>query len=124
MMANETKLFWGFMALVLISTCDGQLPVSIEDGGVSSMGPEQYYLSWGILAFGLCLAILLGSIVYKKNPSWDQEATRVFAVTIVIIAGLFLMTAGYTDQQVAPMYGLLGTMIGYIFGKSSAKDKI
>jgi hypothetical protein len=40
-------------------------------------------------------------------------------VELVIIAGLVLMTSGYTDQQVAPMFGLLGTIVGYILGRST-----
>jgi hypothetical protein len=117
--------FFIFICLFLISNSVGQLaPIERNVQTSDSELPESYlYLSWGILAFGLCLVILLGVIIYKKNASWDQEATRVFTVTIVIISGLFLMTAGYNSQQVAPMFGLLGTMIGYIFGRSSAKEQ-
>jgi hypothetical protein len=61
-------------------------------------------------------------MVLKVNKGWDKELTRLFTVVMVIIAGLFLMTAGYDDKQVAPMFGLLGTLLGYIFGKSSSTD--
>jgi hypothetical protein len=79
---------------------------------------EMIRLSWGILGFGIILIIFIGLITYK-NRGWDRELSRIFIVSVVIIAGLFLMTAGYSDKQVAPMFGLLGTMIGYVFGKSS-----
>jgi hypothetical protein len=75
-------------------------------------------LSFGVLAFGLLLVILMGFIIYKKNSKWDQEATRIFAVSVIVTAGLFLIAAGYSDQQIAPMFGLLGTIIGYLLGKS------
>jgi uncharacterized membrane protein len=124
-MTNRAAFFLALIVLSLIFTCAGQLAPNENDGQTSPRElPQSYlYLSWGILAFGLCLVLLLGIIIYKKNAFWDQEATRVFTVTIVIISGLFLMTAGYSSQQVAPMFGLLGTMIGYIFGKSSAKEQ-
>jgi|WetSurMetagenome_2_1015567.scaffolds.fasta_scaffold1159164_1 hypothetical protein len=84
---------------------------------------EMIKLSWGILAFGLFLILFIGAIAYKKQNGWDKELTRIFTVSIVIIAGLFLITAGYTDQQIAPMFGLLGTMVGYILGKSSPTEE-
>jgi len=34
------------------------------------------------------------------------------------------MTAGYSSEQIAPMYGLLGTVVGYLLGKTrSPGDK-
>lgn len=78
----------------------------------------ELYLSLGVLTFGLILIIFTGIVAFKKNSGWDQEATRIFAVSIIVTAGLFLMTAGYSDQQVAPMFGLLGTIVGYLLGKS------
>jgi hypothetical protein len=32
---------------------------------------------------------------------------------------MFLITAGYTSDQIAPMIGLLGTIAGYLLGKST-----
>lgn len=78
----------------------------------------EIYLSLGVLAFGLVLIILTGIVAYKKNSGWDLEATRIFAVSVIVTAGLFLITAGYSDQQIAPMFGLLGTIVGYLLGKS------
>jgi hypothetical protein len=80
---------------------------------------EMIRLTWGILGFGLFLIVFIGFIALKKNTEWDRELTRMITVLLVIIAGLVLITAGYNDQQIAPMFGLLGTMVGYILGKSS-----
>jgi hypothetical protein len=84
---------------------------------------EMIRLSWGVLAFGLALILFIGAIAYKKNNVWDRELTRIFTVSLVIIAGLFLITAGYTDQQIAPMFGLLGTIAGYLLGKSANQEQ-
>jgi hypothetical protein len=81
----------------------------------------EIYLSVAVLAFGLILIIFTGVVALKKNSGWDQEATRIFAVSVIVTAGLFLITAGYSDQQIAPMFGLLGTMIGYLLGKPSSR---
>ena len=84
----------------------------------------ELYLSLGILVFGLILIIFTGIVAYRKNSGWDQEATRIFAVSIIVTAGLFLMTAGYSDQQVAPMFGLLGTIVGYLLGRSPPGEPV
>lgn len=83
----------------------------------------EIYLSLGVLAFGLILIIFTGIVALKRNSGWDPEATRIFAVSVIVTAGLFLITAGYSDQQIAPMFGLLGTIIGYLLGKSTSGEQ-
>lgn len=77
------------------------------------------YMSVGVLVFGLVLVVCTGIVAFRKQAGWDREATRVFAVAVIVTAGLFLVTAGYSSQQIAPMFGLLGTIVGYLLGKSS-----
>lgn len=59
----------------------------------------------------------------RNNIGWNREMTRLFVSIVTITGGLFLITAGYSDQQIAPMFALLGTMLGYIFGKSSSSER-
>jgi len=75
-----------------------------------------------ILAYGAILSLFSG-VIALKTRGWNQEATKVFTVTVIVTAGLFLMTAGYTSEQIAPMYGLLGTIVGYLLGKSSSSEQ-
>jgi len=82
----------------------------------------EIYLSLGVLAFGLILVAFTGVFTLRRSMGWDQEATRVFTISVIVTAGLFLITAGYSDQQIAPMFGLLGTIIGYLLGKSPAQE--
>jgi len=91
---------------------------SPDTGSIQTNAWIEIYLSLGVLTFGLVLIIFTGLVAYKKNSGWDQEATRIFAVSVIVTAGLFLITAGYSDQQIAPMFGLLGTIVGYLLGKS------
>jgi hypothetical protein len=85
------------------------------------IGPKsmtEIYLCLGVLAFGLFLVFFTGIIAMKKSTGWDSEVTRIFTVSVIVTAGLFLITAGYSDTQIAPMYGLLGTVVGYLLGKN------
>lgn len=87
------------------------------------LSKTEIYLSIIVLLFGLILVMSTVYIAHRKNTGWDQEATRLFAFSVVITTGLFLMTAGYNSEQVAPMFGLLGTIVGYLLGKSTIKDE-
>jgi hypothetical protein len=84
----------------------------------------EIYLSLGVLIFGLILALFTGIFALRRNAGWDQESTRVFTISIIVTSGLFLITAGYSDRQIAPMFGLLGTIVGYLLGKSPPKEQL
>lgn len=75
-----------------------------------------------ILAYGAVLSLFSG-IIALRTKGWSPEATKVFTVTVIVTAGLFLMTAGYTSEQIAPMYGLLGTIVGYLLGKANPSEQ-
>jgi hypothetical protein len=40
-------------------------------------------------------------------------------VITVITGSLILITAGYSNEQIAPAFGLFGTVIGYMLGRMS-----
>ena len=46
-----------------------------------------------------------------------EDATRPIIIVTVIIGTLILVTAGYSNEQIAPAFGLFGTIIGYILGR-------
>jgi peptidoglycan/LPS O-acetylase OafA/YrhL len=94
-----------------------QLP---EHGGRTS---TEVYLSIGVLVFGILLIGLQVLVMLKMAKGWETHSTRMVGLTLVIVAGLFLITAGYSQDQIAPMVGLLGTIAGYLLGKTSPKDE-
>lgn len=83
----------------------------------------EVYLSVGVLVFGILLIGLQVLVMLKMAKGWETHSTRMVGLTLVIVAGLFLITAGYSQDQIAPMVGLLGTIAGYLLGKTSPKDE-
>jgi hypothetical protein len=75
-------------------------------------------ISAATLVFGL-VAFLVGAYVMRREQSSDA-LLRVLGTILIVFSTLFLLVAGYTDAQVAPAFGLLGTIAGYIFGKSAS----
>jgi uncharacterized membrane protein len=75
-------------------------------------------ISFGIsiLVFGV---IVIGMLVWtaasgKMPVEWGF---RLIGLALVLTAGLFLIVAGFTQEQMAGMMGLLGSAAGYILGK-------
>ena len=79
---------------------------------------SEFYLSLGVLVFGIIVLSLQVALMFKVNKGWGPNTVRINGLTLVIISGVFLITAGYSQEQIAPMIGLLGTIAGYLLGKS------
>jgi len=70
------------------------------------------------------LAITLAALILMGwRAGLTPEFTRAFIVVVIVFAALFLIAAGYSDKQAAPVYALLGTIVGYIFGKMDKRDE-
>lgn len=73
-------------------------------------------ISAATLLFGL-IALLV--VAWSMRRERDSDAIlRALGTIVVVFSALFLVVAGYSDSQVAPAFGLLGTVAGYLFGKS------
>lgn len=81
----------------------------------------ELYLSLGILLFTLVLVGVVAAVTFKKDQGWGATTTKLFIIVVVIGASLFLLTAGYSQAQMTPIIGLLGTIVGYVLGKSKGE---
>ena len=85
----------------------------------NAMTMSTVVLLFGIVVIAICAALMRGS-----RPS-AEAVLRVFGTVLIIVGALFLVVAGYTDKQMAPVMGLLGTLAGYLLGKSpTEKDRV
>jgi hypothetical protein len=73
-------------------------------------------ISASTLFFGLVI-IIVGAYLVRKGAD-IEGVTRLLATNIILIGAIFLVVAGYTETQVAPVIGLLGTIAGYLLGKA------
>jgi hypothetical protein len=110
------------LKLIIVNTAIGQdLPAyhGNTDDSIPQNQQVAFYLSLSILVFGLilCLAEIL-VLFKKKDVCWDTSAFRVFGLTLIIVSGVFLISAGYSEYQIASMMGLLGTVAGYLLAKT------
>jgi MFS family permease len=107
---------------------DGDLPdnqiSSVSGDGTSAAKPprsrqEEYDLTLIVMIAALLLTAAFVAMYLTGRGS--DEFSRYYLAIIVVVAALFLMTAGYDEKQTAPAFGLLGTILGYIFGKMDSR---
>ena len=76
---------------------------------------EGLWLSGMIMGFALILIAFM-TYVIRKGANLD-DTLKVFGTILIVVAAVFLIVAGYSEKQIAPVIGLLGTVAGYILGK-------
>jgi hypothetical protein len=81
-------------------------------------GPGSNVLSVSLLAFGLAVLILMTYLIGVKNKG-GETLLRSFGITLIVTAAVFLVVAGYSQDQISPVIGLLGTVAGFLLGKST-----
>lgn len=89
-----------------------------EQQSYSVKTPYEVYLSGATIILAICMAVLLCAMaaIGKLTEMFIQS----FIVIMAIFAALFLMVAGYDEKQVAPVFGILGSVLGYVFGRAQA----
>lgn len=74
-------------------------------------------LSIALLVFGIIVLLLITSALRRgRDP---HQTLQAFAVPLIIVAAVFLVVAGYSEHQISPVIGLLGTLAGYLLGRNS-----
>ncbi len=87
-----------------------------------SLSSLEFGLSLIVLLFGMGVILLEIYLVTKQHIS-ATETVKFIIITLIIISTLFLITAGYDNDQIAPAIGLLGTIAGYLLGRITNEDK-
>lgn len=87
--------------------------------GSHFLSADEFGLSFMVLAFGVFVFFLQFFLIRQKLFSPNQSI-RAMIITLVIIASLFLISAGFTSDQITPIIGLLGTIVGYLLGSNQA----
>ncbi len=75
----------------------------------------EIWLSICVLLFGAIFAVVVAVVTLQKSKEgWGIYSSRILLIGLVIVGGFFLITAGYSQHQTAPMFTLLGMIAGYL----------
>ena len=78
-------------------------------------------MSVAVLVFGLTVCALGAWLIHTGKAA--DDVLKALGTILIIVAAVFLIVAGYDDKQIAPVIGLLGTIAGYMLGKSTEGPK-
>jgi hypothetical protein len=90
------------------------------NNGVTTVGPLENMLAIGVLLFGFLILCLILYQAYRCKYS-ASETLRFVTVSLIIVATLFVVSAGFSPDHVAPAMGLFGTIAGYLLGRGVKK---
>lgn len=82
--------------------------------------PYEFWLTCLIILFGLTVVALYIYAIRNIQNRKPEDVSRALIVITVITGSLILITAGYSNDQIAPAFGLFGTVIGYMLGRMSS----
>jgi hypothetical protein len=75
-------------------------------------------LSAASLVFA-AIVIGIAALMRARKLFSADVAFKLIGLALVIGSSMFLVAAGYSQQQITPVVGLLGTALGFVFGKTT-----
>lgn len=86
---------------------------------ITRTAPYEFWLACMIMLFGLGVLFLYLWGIRGIDGRRPEDVSRSLIVIFVITGSLVLITVGYSTEQIAPAFGLFGTIIGYMLGRMS-----
>jgi hypothetical protein len=100
---------------------------STASGGAAVVSGGQWnawlLLSLTILVIGFSVLVLHYMRSMLKDGHNASDVLRLATMPMVIAAAIFLLLLGFSNDQITPVIGLLGTMIGYILGSATTRQQ-
>jgi len=76
------------------------------------------FLAFGALVVGLEIRVLT-----EKDQGFGPQAVRIVGITIVIVVACALAASGLQLERITAVIGLLGTLAGYLAGRSDSRPE-
>jgi hypothetical protein len=118
-------LFWSSLVPPVAAAFAQAANPAPTDIGVFARGSfltsREFVTSISVLVFGLTMTLTAVFLLTRGRQSIDS-VVRLFALIIIVTGTLFLVAAGFDAKDIAPSMGLLGTIAGYLLGRSSSHD--
>jgi hypothetical protein len=94
--------------------------------GTSTAEGGQPWNPWLISFLTLAILTFSGFVLHYmrmmlKDGHTPGDILRLATMPMVITAAIFLVLLGYSNDQMTPVIGLLGTMIGYVLGSATSR---
>lgn len=89
-----------------------------EMSHTSPFNSFEFLLSIIVLFFGL-IVVMLEVYLASKGIIRSEYAYKCIIITLVIVGSIVLITAGYSNNQINGVIGILGSIAGYMLAKGT-----
>lgn len=97
-----------------------ELPDEVVERILAKRAPKhsdvELYLSFAVLAFGFLVMLGQFLIMLREHRYFDNMSLKMLTITMAITSALFLITAGFSSDQIQPAIGLISGTLGFAFG--------
>lgn len=93
-------------------------------GDVPPINTIEAILSGLILAFLVVTIFSIKLIFGNRTCEKSERIERLITVTFLVMGTLFLITSGRDNQLIAPAFGLLGMIAGYLLGQTKSRRRL
>lgn len=83
--------------------------------------PYEFWLTVLVALTGLATIWLMIRALERSGPLRPEDVTRPLIVVLITVGALILVIAGFSSEQIAPAFGLFGTIVGYMLGRMSSQ---
>lgn len=112
------------LAAVAAETADIKVDPNPPGGNLPFFNPMvsmQLWLSILCIGFGMVVVVAQSVLILRLKTYGSDDIIKNFTITAVIFGAMVLIITGYNAQQTAQAFGLFGTIVGYLLGRSAGK---
>jgi hypothetical protein len=124
---HATKAIWlPLFSLILETPQLGYAQVSDTDvtqsqpASIFAWQPQTYVI---VALFGMVVIVVIAQSILlftARDRITGNDVIRAFSMPLIIVTLVSLVGIGYSNKQLQPVYGLIGTLIGYLLGRGDA----
>lgn len=111
----------------LSQDADIRVPTNLPPTGgnviLSPLPTSTFSLALLIVAFGVLLIVAQLFALTRVKSLSGNDVARSSILTIVVIATVLILITSLNNTQIAPAFGLFGTIVGYLLGSSRRPDE-
>lgn len=83
---------------------------------------QSNFLSVLILVFGLLLFIALLVFIGSRHQGLGENNRKLVGMIVIATFSIYLISAGFNNEQITPVIGLLGTLAGYVLSSNPTNN--
>lgn len=88
----------------------------LQPGSAQWTKHDEMTMGAAVLLWSALVLAMMAFLITREKAD-PGAMLKLFGTILVVVMSVFLVVVGYTQDQIAPVVGLLGTIAGYLLGK-------